>query len=358
MTVESSVPGLRPLRMGELLDRIIRLYRQNFLTFIGIVALVQIPIVLLQLVLTVFVTGPQVDTFSNPNPNAVPDFNSVMGSIFGVAFIVSIFSFIFVQGLGTAALTQAVANSYLGKKTGIIESYKQIGNSWPKLLVALFLAGLVGILLVVWLIIPCIGWLTGPGALVFFATVVIPLIAPVVVLEKQSPSGAIQRVWSLVRRRFWWVFGFAFLLIIFNFLLISGPTALINFIFQSPSGAPSTVIGDNSFIIQTVVQSAVSLILSLLYLPIQLVGYTILYFDLRVRLEGFDLAVLASETAEDGSFDAVGTIESAPKGDSRFAVTWNELGYFTIISIGVGILYFLLVAIIVMIALASVAATF
>ncbi len=33
-----SLPSLRPLRLGELLDQAIRLYRRNFLTFIGIIA--------------------------------------------------------------------------------------------------------------------------------------------------------------------------------------------------------------------------------------------------------------------------------------------------------------------------------
>ena len=39
----SAVPVLRPLRLGELLDQAVRIYRRNFLTFIGIIALVYIP---------------------------------------------------------------------------------------------------------------------------------------------------------------------------------------------------------------------------------------------------------------------------------------------------------------------------
>ena len=39
---------LRPLRLGELLDRAIRLYRGNFLTFIGIIAVVYVPLMVLQ----------------------------------------------------------------------------------------------------------------------------------------------------------------------------------------------------------------------------------------------------------------------------------------------------------------------
>ena len=46
-----SMPTLRPLGIGELLDQAIRLYRRNFLSFIGIIAVVQLPLGLLQFVL-------------------------------------------------------------------------------------------------------------------------------------------------------------------------------------------------------------------------------------------------------------------------------------------------------------------
>ena len=48
MTI-APMPRLRPLGLGQLLDQAIRLYRQNFFKFIGIVAIVQIPLGLIQL---------------------------------------------------------------------------------------------------------------------------------------------------------------------------------------------------------------------------------------------------------------------------------------------------------------------
>lgn len=345
MTIESSVPNLRPLRMGELLDRIIRLYRQNFLTFIGIVALVQVPVILLQLLMTIFVTGRQFETFSNPTnptPADISQFTTAAFTTFIVSMFVIFLSFVLVQGLGTAALTRAVANSYLGQKTGVIEAYRQIGSSWLKLLLALLVAFLIGILLFIWVLIPCVGWITGGGIMLFYVGVVVPLIAPVIVLENYSAAGAVQRVWGMARQRFWWVFGFAVLLIIFNYLVVSGPATLISLGFQSATGDPFSTTFDNSqFVLQNVVQTLVTLIFSLLYLPIQLAGYTLLYFDLRVRLEGFDLALLASETAEDGSLDAAGAIQSAPKAEGRFAVTLNEMGYFAMITIALFIVLFI-----------------
>jgi hypothetical protein len=122
-----------------------------------------------------------------------------------VSFFLALLGFILIQGLATAALTQAVANSYLSHRLGIIESYQKLGQSWLSLTLALFFAGVFGVGLILWTIVPCVGWLTGLGMLSFFVLVVVPLIAPIIVLEKQKASGAIRRAWDLARRRFWWV---------------------------------------------------------------------------------------------------------------------------------------------------------
>jgi len=45
--MESS-PRLRPMSIGDMLDAAFRLYRQHFLTFIGVVALLQAPMAMLQ----------------------------------------------------------------------------------------------------------------------------------------------------------------------------------------------------------------------------------------------------------------------------------------------------------------------
>ena len=51
---------LRPLRLGELLDRAIRLYRANFLTFIGIIAVVYVPLMVLQTAASALLNGSMV----------------------------------------------------------------------------------------------------------------------------------------------------------------------------------------------------------------------------------------------------------------------------------------------------------
>ncbi|MFN8402834.1 MAG: hypothetical protein U0V48_04680 [Anaerolineales bacterium] len=45
-----------PMTLGEILDKAIRLYRQNFLTFIGIFAIPYIPMVVIQMVFSILYT--------------------------------------------------------------------------------------------------------------------------------------------------------------------------------------------------------------------------------------------------------------------------------------------------------------
>ena len=44
---------LRPLGMGELFDRAIRLYRRNFFKFVGVLALMQIPLAGINLIVNI-----------------------------------------------------------------------------------------------------------------------------------------------------------------------------------------------------------------------------------------------------------------------------------------------------------------
>lgn len=348
MTVLSQ--GLRPLGMGQLLDLAIRLYRRNFLTFIGIVAMVQIPLAVLQL-------GASVLTFGSLGgeaffePNVSPDV--MVGPALGVlgSLFVSVFGGIVTYILANAALTQAVAHSYLsGQKMGILDAYRSIGKIWQGLLGALLLAIALGIGLIIWTIVPCIGWLSGPGMLIFLGFIIIPLLVPVIVLEQQKSTDALRRAWDLVRRRFWWVLGFGLLLALFAQLIITGPVYLVTFLAQILFGYDPFLPAATDLVIQTVVQSVVTLIGTLIYSPLQLTAMTLLYFDLRIRTEGLDLAL---QTTEDDS----DVMAEAPTPEAGNWITWSEIGKFVAIQLVAAGIYIALVGLIVVVAIAAVAAT-
>lgn len=334
---------LRPLGLGELLDQSIRLYRRNFIKFIGIMALIQVPVGIVQLIYTLLSLGNYVSTMNDPA--ALQDPPAVIGSAFGflgATLLSAAISLIFISGIATAALTRAVADTYLGKDTGILEAYQRIGNSWLRLVGALLLAFLISIGLILWAMVPCIGWVSGLGMLIFFGTVVFPLIAPIIVLERHGATLAIRRAWELARRRFWWILGFAFILYLFSQLIITGPSMLITLVVGSLSPASSSYTIGGQNLLSTIIQSALSLVLGLLYLPLSQTAITLLYIDLRVRTEGFDLAILAREASGSDAKVEDLTVNPTP-GINTPLITGTEFGNFVALSLGGAILYFVIV---------------
>jgi hypothetical protein len=341
--IAESTTSLRPRGIGELFDHAIRLYRNNFLKFIGIIAVVQIPIQLIQLIISFLTYGR---TFQNilenqsPDPESITRMWSQMGpGLFGT-FVVSIISFILVQGFAQAALARAIADSFLGEETGIEEAYSKVGQAWRPIIWALILLGLLCILIFVWTLIPCIGWFTGGGMLFFAFTVILQLIAPIVVIERCSGSQALRRAWDLSRKRFWWLMGYMLLLFLFSLLVVQGPVSILSMVFQA-----RIIAGQNPsslFTVQTIVQSLIGLVLSLLYQPLQMACATMAYFDLRVRLEGFDLALMANQSSEQ-PITAVEVASQAPAAGMGPLITWPEVGYFAGVSMIGAALYIILV---------------
>ena len=331
------LPLLRPRSIGELLDQAVRLYRQNFLKFIGIVAVVQIPIGLLQLVASLITFN---GLFELADSSEIVSNLSGIASVIGIggSVLLRILGFLLIQGITTAALTRAIAGSYVGEPVGIIDSYRKIGSAWLPLLLTLLLALLLVLGVFIWSVIPCVGWLTGFGMLAFLWMIIIPLIIPVVVVEKRVTLEALRRAWDLSRRRFWWVLGFAFTLFIFSLLVVRGPVTVLTYLFYFILGLEFEVSGWQ-LVLQTVIQSIAELALSLLYLPLQLTAIALLYFDLRIRTEGLDLMLLSQGGGEWPShFNELATGAPQPQADQW--LTMAEMGQFALMMVGVTGLYF------------------
>jgi hypothetical protein len=330
----SALPVLRPLRLGELLDQAVRLYRRNFLSFVGMIALGYIPYAVIQVASSALSVYSAQDIRTDPQSifTSAPYWLSILGSLFSVLIYV-----IFVGGLGTAALTNAISRNYLGQKTGILDTYRQLGSSWVKLLLTLLLFSLLGVVAFIWTMVPCVGWVTGPGLLVFMGGVVGQLIAPIVVVEKLDGNQAISRAWHLARRRFWWLVGFAVVFYLFNLLVVSGPTALISYFAAMLLGQGGALQGAS--LISTLISSVAGSLIYLLVLPIQLTAWTLVYFDLRVRTEGFDLALLTLNPSENAITDMASLPTTAP---TQGWLNGEDIGKFVAITLVIGGIYALL----------------
>lgn len=340
---DSALPTIHPMTLPELFDRAIRLYRQNFFKFIGIFAIPYIPLVLIQTAFSIFTTRGLLDSSTNDFSN--PDFMSSPGMIaaFIGSFVMVFVQFIFVQGVATAALTRAVANNYTGKPISILDSYRTLSTSWVKLIGALVIIFIMVMILVAWTMIPCVGWFTGPGILFFVGLSVSPLIPPVITLEQTGIFASIRRAWDLARSRFWWLIGCALVLTLFGQLIVSGPIFLMNFIMTYVVSSLSIDM-ETQYVITTITQTLINMSVSLLYVPLKLAIMTVIYFDLRARSEGLDLALQMPSFAPSTENDVINLPNISGKSTTPF-ITGIDIGRFALLTL-IGIAFYGLITVV------------
>jgi Membrane domain of glycerophosphoryl diester phosphodiesterase len=270
--VSAPMTRLRPMGVGDLLDEVFGLYRRNFRLFVGIVAVLTIPQTIVSLIFALHSTAA---VFVKHGPNNY----SFHGDAFfqSLAFAVPslVISILFAQ-LITAALARAISEKYLGHDVSVKQAYASIGMAT---LITLVLALLrLGITLIVgffFLIIPF-----------FYFLVRYAFITPVIVLEGTGVRKAFSRSAELVRGSWWRVFGILLLLVLI--------VAVIGFVLLFVLGAVlSRILVLNHSTGGIIWTQIISAIVGIFIQPIELATVVLLYYDLRIRKEGFDLEVAA-----------------------------------------------------------------
>jgi hypothetical protein len=108
------------------------------------------------------------------------------------------------------------------------------------------------------------------------------IVAPIViVVEGLGPIAALSRSWALCSGNRWRIIGIQALLFLLNIVL----SALIGSIFAigGQSGSGTTIV----------VQNLVNFASTIVWAPVEWLAFTVLYYDLRVRKEAFDLQLAA-----------------------------------------------------------------
>lgn len=290
----------RPLTLGELFDRAFVLYRRHFWLFVGIVAAPAV----FALLITLAQHGIQRVSLQPVDPES-PAFDAQMIGLiwmFG-GMLVALAAYLIMYMVALGATTFAVSEIYLGRSTTIRDSYRRMRGRIGKLVALMLLIGIrmVGIVFVTVLFIS-IGFVFGPllgGLLAFVLAVagftVFVLLSlryavsvPALVLEGHSASNAIRRSVELTRGRL----GQVFLLMLCATLV--SYAALI--LFQGPFFAASMLAGLESAtgMWLSVAGAVFGTIGSTLTAPFMIIGLALMYYDARIREEGFDLELTLS----------------------------------------------------------------
>ena len=276
--------------VGALIDEAFKVYRANFLTFIALMALPQVANVLSS-VFFGWDTAPTI----------------LIGFVLVVATIV-------LSIVATAAIAFGVARHYTRGRADFGESLSHafqvaillIAQAIVVTVVAIGLL-LAGILLLVFGAIAAgdDGGAMAIAFIIFGILLVITGLAVViwigvhwfaaayaVVLEGKGPIAGLGRSWNLVRGSWWRVLGITLLvgiIAIFAGFVIALPVGVIVGLALWAAGAEGAV--------WTLIGSLPGAVATVLVTPFAYIAGVLLYFDLRVRKEGFDLDALAAETS-------------------------------------------------------------
>ena len=129
----NAIPRLRPMNIGDMFDTAFRLYRAHFLTFIGIVALLQVPMMILQFVVQFWLGSDMMEEVirfsagsARIRPGQSPFENFPIGAFiafYAITIGLSLIQYLIIQNLINGALAKAIARSYLSEPTSILEAY-------------------------------------------------------------------------------------------------------------------------------------------------------------------------------------------------------------------------------------------
>jgi hypothetical protein len=269
---------LRPLSLGELLDRTFFLYRGHFLLFVGIAAIPYSFFFVVNLATAlapVFARSAAIG-HSQPAGMAVA---LIGGGLFALlAVFVGSVAFLFSVG----ATVFAVSEIYTGRRTSIRESLARVRGKTGIIFGVLFLSGLILVGGFLALIIPGI-----------YLMCRICVATPAALLEDIGPADSIRRSFDLTGG----FAGRAFLIYLLYFLMVSIFAGLFQtpFVILIAASAKHTQL----VILWTVLMQVGNFLGSVLVAPVSTIGFALFYYDLRVRKEAFDLQMMMQAIGSD-----------------------------------------------------------
>jgi hypothetical protein len=289
-----TVPNLRPLAFGEILDSAFTLYRRNFLLFLGTTLLLMMGVLLAAM----FLGG--LGAFAM----------AVMPGLVGfIALALVVVAIVAVAMIPWGALTQQASQSYTGGRTSLAEGVGAGGRSAMTLVGAAIIAFLtfsalmVGIFIVAALLNGLVAMAGFPSlSLVVSALSVLALMAslffvaalffgvlPAVVIEEKGPVEAIARSLKLAQGAIPRIAGLMAVTLLITYLPILAVMMVTGGFerFADPSAAN---LGQQTGSI--LMQQLLTWLVTVLTTPFMLAVIVVLYYDRRVRTEALDVQIL------------------------------------------------------------------
>ena len=257
---------LRPMTLGEVLDRTFTLYRERFLLFAGITALPYLSTLIFNFgVLLVEQSGAHGSTPSLQSPGLLGGI--IAGAIGGV------FLLVLMVCIAHAATVSAVSDVYLGRPTSVSTAYAHAKGSILiviAIMIMSFIATAVGF---IFLFIPGI-----------YIACRLSVSVPVAIVEKESPVASMERSMELTKGYAGQMFLLLLLVGVLSWvvsMLLEAPGTIFTVAAAMAKRQPPLVATVYTYLAQYVAQVVVG--------PIGTISASLMYYNLRVRKEGFDI---------------------------------------------------------------------
>jgi hypothetical protein len=246
--------------VGDLLDETFRLYRQHFGVFLALGALFVLPPFLVNLLVRLAMPG---------------------GAASGLQIAVSLVASLFLYPV----MTQPSAEAALGRAPSVGDGLRHLfGRLGSVALATLVYVGAPTLMVMTLVGIPF-------GVYFFIAW---SLVYQALLLEERGALDALGRSRQLVRGSWWRVFGIGLIMGLLTLgivLVLSLPTALAQGLDQLLDPSLAEQPTGAGIVLEELTGSVAQLLAN----PIGVIGWTLLYYDLRMRKEGLDLELRAQE---------------------------------------------------------------
>lgn len=321
------IPG--PLRLGDLLDRAFRLYRARFWILLLTGAVLLVPLGVFSGVLTgrtvkgfLDAVGGLMGSAEAPPDQALDSLSRVLG-YYGLQLSMAVLAFL-VNGLVMLALTYQAIATLAGRRPSLVEGLRRgLGRFLAFVIMSIIQVLLIGVVTVI-VLLPLIlllvavaasgimlfgsgslgetgDLLGGIGTAIFllcgYLAILVMLFLPALYLsarwiaavpglvaQRWGPVEALRRSWALTKGQVLRCAGYLILLWFLSFIVVTLPTMLIQQLLFA-------VMGLEAFDWATGVSSGLGTIGSVLWQPLAATAVVLLYYDLRVRKESYDLAL-------------------------------------------------------------------
>lgn len=304
----------------------IKIFTRNAVPLLKLVAIIVIPVQILSALILTSTVPDASDlsgsVFSPTSPTedfgAAPTTEDFYRSFAGTLLTIVV-GFIGTS-LATAATYKAVGDAYLGGKPSWRDSLRfgvrrLHSVVWVTLLVTI-ITGFIAFVLIMSVVF--VAALTGDAGGIILGVLgvlaIIPLIVwlyfswsvavPAMLTENVRGSKALRRSFGLVRKRWWFVFGVTLVGSLVAGVISSILTAI-------PEAVLLGGLGD-SLLASLVLRGLAGSLAAILTTPFVSAITVVLYFDLRVRKEGFDLQLLALNMGRDPNEEGLEPILPPP----------------------------------------------